>query len=608
MRPESFSNMKNCFGLSLTLGALLILLSKADDEVAYGTVQLNRLSSLYFPYDYNQTARYALEKGAAEQSSYDAVHQMVYSVAEDGILHVSNISDPTNPEIIFHITLPMIPTDVEVCGDIVAVSMEPSVRVSLASVVVYKIFDPQVGMLEKIQEFEVGAEPDMLTMNRNCTAIFVANEGEPSMNATGGFEDPEGSVTVIKCASSDFSGACVTTTINFTQFNSLADEYVARGVRWIYHGENSGSNTTFSQDLEPEYIALSDDESKAYIILQENNAMAVLDIITLEWIDIFPLGYKQWNSLEFDASDRDSNISFSNWPVYGMYQPDTIQYFTHNGEGYIITANEGDAKEYEPADTGIPVEWSEETRCRKLINELSPSVSQQLKTYLGDDKYLGRLKVSAVDGKDLNGNYRKFFAYGARSFSIWKASDMSRVYDSDADIEIQHAKKYPKIFNGQMGDLLTTPFDSFDARSDDKGPEVEALDVCKAGNKTIFVICNERISSIMLYSLTDDFEVKFESIYRPGGLNGTWQQLYDDRNIGDIDPEDCRCISAEDSPNGKPLVMVSGSVSGTLSLYEIEILLPEESNQGNTTTDSGAIQAAAISLTGMIAVLVATLL
>ena len=50
-----------------------------------------------------------------------------------------------------------------------------------------------------------------------------------------------------------------------------------------------------SMDLEPEYIAA--DNNKAYIALQEANAIAVLDLNTKQYDGIYSLGYKGFSML-----------------------------------------------------------------------------------------------------------------------------------------------------------------------------------------------------------------------------------------------------------------------------------------------------------------------
>jgi len=42
--------------------------------------------------------------------------------------------------------------------------------------------------------------------------------------------------------------------------------------------------------MEPEYVAISEDNSKAFISFQENNAVAVIDLTSKTITDIQPLG------------------------------------------------------------------------------------------------------------------------------------------------------------------------------------------------------------------------------------------------------------------------------------------------------------------------------
>jgi hypothetical protein len=54
------------------------------------------------------------------------------------------------------------------------------------------------------------------------------------------------------------------------------------------------------------------------------------------------------------------------WPVYGMYQPDSIDFVQWNGQNIIITANEGDAQEY-----SAPANFVEEIRGKDINRTLA---------------------------------------------------------------------------------------------------------------------------------------------------------------------------------------------------------------------------------------------
>ncbi len=48
----------------------------------------------------------------------------------------------------------------------------------------------------------------------------------------------------------------------------------------------------------------------------------------------------------FDISDKNGEILIANWPILSYYQPDGVANYSVNGVNYIVTANEGDEKEY----------------------------------------------------------------------------------------------------------------------------------------------------------------------------------------------------------------------------------------------------------------------
>lgn len=108
-----------------------------------------------------------------------------------------------------------------------------------------------------------------------------------------------------------------------------------------------GPGASIAQDLEPEYISVDPDGTKAYVTLQENNALLTIDLATAQILDIVGFGYKDHNTAGngMDSSDRDPNgaptINITPRKVFGMYQPDAIASYKLDGQTYLITANEG---------------------------------------------------------------------------------------------------------------------------------------------------------------------------------------------------------------------------------------------------------------------------
>ncbi|XP_077998577.1 mesenchyme-specific cell surface glycoprotein-like [Glandiceps talaboti] len=558
-----------------------------------GTVILEPLSTLYLPYlyDENDEPLYALGKTAAEQTAYDPNSQLVYVVG-DSVINIVDISDVYSQKIVYYTNIDSIATDIEVCGDYVAMTISAEPKIDPGKVVIYDLYDPDTETWNLVQSVTVGSLPDMLQFTKDCQTIVVCDEGEHGEDSDGDYVDPEGSVTIIKFTSKDLSQEPSIHTANFTAFNDRTEEYIAKGVRAPLMGQLAFVTSTFSQNMEPEYAALNEDDTVAYIALQENNAIAEVDIATATVTEIHPLGFKDNVVYGFDASDRDFGINMQPWPIYGMYQPDAIKYFHIDGQGYLVTANEGDSMEVSFGSE----EWSEQMRGQDFVTGgyLSDLVSEDLAAALGDDTKLGRLLLSIVDGMNVSDptKYDQFYTYGSRSFSVIQPSDMSMLYDSGDEFEQICAENYPTIFNMNSANrnFDETPEDTMDTRSDNKGPEPESVAYGKVGDTNILFIGLERISSIMLYQISDGV-VTFESVYRAGGIDDTFQNLYDARNIGDSDPEDIRFIDKSDSPNNRPLLLVAGTHSGTLSLYDVidDVIDEMDTDVGSSSLISGLL-------------------
>jgi hypothetical protein len=469
----------------------------------------------------------------AEIPAYDPGSRRLFVTSPNNRLDVLDISNPANP-----ITLPSIDlstygagvNSVAIKNGIVAVAVEANPVTNNGSVV---FFDTN-GVFKS--QIEVGALPDMLTFTPDGNRVLVANEGEAR-----GAIDPDGSISII-----DLSGGILNPTVNtatFDSFNSQIDSLRQAGVRIF-------PDKTVAQDLEPEYITVSDDGRTAWVALQENNAIAIVDILNAQVTDILPLGAKDFNvpGNGLDASDEDGGVNINNWPVSGLYQPDTIATITIAGQTYLITANEGDARD-------------EGERVEDLT--LDPSVFDDISD-LQLEENLGRLLVSSIDGLNSDDEYSELFAFGARSFSIWNITngELAQVYDSGDDFEqilatFSTTPQTPSIFNSQG-----TP-SSFDGRSDNSGPEPEGLAVGTVGNRLYSFVGLERAGGFMVYDVTDP-------------NNPFFTNYINDWPLGDRSPEGLLFISAEDSPNGTPLLIVANEVSRNVVIYSVE-QVPEPS-------------------------------
>lgn len=480
------------------------------------------------------------DEGAAEIVAHDPDSHKLFVVNGDShTVDVLDGSDPFHPSRITQIDLSAYgkgANSVAVHNGIVAAAVEAEDAQANGKVV---FFDTDGNLLKSV---EAGALPDMLTFTPDGTKVLVANEGEPNEDYT---NDPEGSVTIVDIA--DGVANATAQNVGFADFNDDKEALMADGVRVF------GPDATVAQDMEPEYIAVSDDSSKAWVCLQENNAMAVLDIGSASVNAIVPLGFKDHSQAGngFDASNKDDGIHIRTWPVKGMYQPDGIASFSHGGKTYLVTANEGDARDYDG--------FSEEVRVEDLT--LDPSAYPDAET-LQAEAELGRLKTTmAMGDTDGDGDIDQIYAYGARSFSVWEAegNSLSLVFDSGDAFEQKLKEMNPEYFNSDNDE------NEADGRSDDKGPEPEGVTVAMIDGRPYAFIGLERMGGIMVYDLSNPAGPEFVEYKN----NRDFSQDVDTAGAKDIGPEGLMVIPASDSPNGQPLLAVANEVSGTTTFYLI---------------------------------------
>ncbi|MGB1027719.1 MAG: choice-of-anchor I family protein, partial [Rhodospirillaceae bacterium] len=276
----------------------------------------------------------------------------------------------------------------------------------------------------------------------------------------------------------------------------------------------------------------------------------VVDLAKAEITDIWGLGWKDHSQVAMDASNKDGGINMKTWPVFGMYQPDSIAAFEVGGRTFIATANEGDARDYDG--------WSEEARVKDLTLDATafPNAAE-----LQQEENLGRLKTTTTMGDtDGDGDHDQIFAYGARSFSILDASG-KMVYDSADILEKITAAADPENFNSTDNEN-----GSFDDRSDDKGPEPEAIATGVIDGVPYIFVGLERVGGIAIFSAEDPTAPVFSSYINTRDFSGDPEAS----TAGDLAPEGIAFISAEDSPTGAPLLAVAFEVSGTTALFELQ--------------------------------------
>lgn len=494
---------------------------------------------------FERTYTYKTEKfnqGGTEVNGYEPISERVFSTnAAENKIDILKISDLRKSYRLGRIDLTPysgVVNSLAVNGNVLAVALQANLPQSNGKVV---FFDTNGTYLNQVV---VGAMPDMICFTPSLQYILVANEGEPSDDY---LSDPIGSVSII-----DFrSGSASTLTqadvhsVDFTRYDTIPYDPSIN----IY-GNNGLSS--FSQDVEPEYITVDPTSTKAYVSLQENNALAVIDIFTFTLDTVLGLGYKDHSvsGNGFDASDSSSSINIkTHFNVFGMYQPDAIKAFSKNGNTYIASANEGEARDY-----------SAYSEVRRINNVNLNPITFNSPSTLQLDSVLGRLNISTTLGNKRNGFvHDSLFTFGARSFSIW--NDQGQLlWDSGDDFEQIIAQTYAANFNSTSDDN-----NSRKNRSDDKGPEPEALAIGEVDGALYAFIGLEKMGGIMIYNIDNPTAPTFDSyiLYRDFSAPAS------DTAAGDLGPEHITFISSLNSPTGVALLAISNEVSGSLSIYQI---------------------------------------
>ncbi len=509
----------------------------------YAGISLSFLSTLELEGDFDD--------GAAEISAFDPVSEQLFTInSATSTIDIIDLSDPENPFVLDSIDLSAFGdglTSVDVSSNgVVAVALTADPETDPGTVV----FLDTSGMV--LSSVTAGPLPDSVKFTPDGMTLVVANEGEPGFDDEDSLTvDPEGSISII-----DISGGAGNvmqsdvSTADFTAFNGMA---LDSSIRII--GPDGIVQPTVAQDLEPEFVTISDDSSTAFITIQENNAIAVVDIATATVTNLFGLGFKDHSAPGngFDPSDEDGGINIATQPVMGMYQPDGMAFYSMGSGSYLITANEGDSRGFE------------ETSVEDVT--LDPTVFPDAEA-LQAPELLGELEITSANGSDDGGvTFQEIFAFGARSFSIWDANTGVQLFDSGDDFEQITAAELPAEFNSNNDEN-----DSFDSRSNDAGPEPEGVAVGQVGDSIYAFIGLERIGGVMVYDVTNPVAPSFVQYInnRDSGFDGDLES--DKDGAGDLAPEGLVFISSDDSPSGNPLLVVSNEVSGTVTLFGIQLI------------------------------------
>lgn len=533
------------------------------------------------------------DESAAEIVDFDPTTNRVFVVnSQSGAIDVLDATLPGNPTLITSLNVAAdvaaavagvaeadlgAANSVSVNGDRLAVAIEADPKQDNGYIAFYNTDGTFVTAVE------AGALPDMVVFTPDGNKVLAANEGEPNGDYS---VDPEGSITIV-----DVSGGIAGLT---------AANVTTLGLGGALTGPVRISAKAASQaaDMEPEYIVVAEDSQTAYVILQENNAVAEINLTNDTVTRIVGLGFKDFSipGNELDASNRDGLVNIRNWPLFGVYMPDGADIYTFDGVNYLVTANEGDGREYltdavDAADCtaqggfdfddGDCFHYLDEIRIKDITDNSSFTAEflTRVPANFQDDEQLGRLKVitdlgitgacasiatTGQPGADCA--YDALYAFGGRSFTIWNTDTMEPVFDSGNAFEVITANRY-----GLSGFNASNDDNEGDDRSDDKGPEPEAVEIGTINGTTYAFIGLERVGGIMVYNISNPEAPSFVQYVNTRDFSIADAEADFDQ-VGDLGPESIKFVSASDSPTSNPLLIVGNEVTGTTAFFEIGVI------------------------------------
>lgn len=545
----------------------LLLLTAALAAATFGpasaALQLDRLGS------YESRV---FDESATEIAAYDPSTQQVYVTnGKDDTVDVIDLSDPSAPARTGSLQFDALPghpgayasNSVSLARGILAVSLEAPATGQRGLIAFYRACRPVTDCADPLAIVPAGYLPDAVAFSPEGTKVLSANEGEAAEVADGEnlpAINPPGSLTLVEVAHRPFR-VVRTTQLSFDAFEpggskalgpDMATISAPRSATGAPYVRIHPQAPSVAADLEPEYVTFAPDGTLAYATLQENNAIAVLDVRSRMIDRLLPLGWKNHanprNAL--DANKNDGVARLETQPFYGLFLPDAIAAYSVDGVPILVTANEGDARD--PADFG---DYGDEISLEDI--DLDDSVFPH-EEELRDGDGLGDKNVSRIDGDlDGDGQYEEIVIFGARSFSLWDGRNGNLVFDSGSAFEEVTAAALPGHFNASNDD------NSLDDRSDNKGPEPEALALGTLDGRTYAFIGLERVSGIMVYDITNPHRPQFVTYRNDRDFSLPVEEQED------LGPEGIVFVPAAHSPNDQPLLLVSSEVSGSLTVYGI---------------------------------------
>ena len=531
-----------------------------------------------------RSERSGIDLGGAEIVAYDHGAKVAAVITGGSSLALVNYKKGFDrPRVLESFTLPGDAQSVAIRSDgLIAVALSVNER-NEGRVAFYKA---KGGVVRGQGSVKVGNLPDSIAFAPNGATLVVANEGEPNkFYGTEDGVDPKGSISIVQLNDSD-PGRSRVKKLLFDDF--AAEELRSRGVRI------SGESADPVFDVEPEYAVVSDDGRHAFVTLQENNAIAKIDLRGQSVKRIFSAGNKEWAATPVDTND-DGAYEASVRHFAGLRMPDGIDTFKFKGKEFLITANEGDSR-VRPDDVNFEATEPDGTIYSFGTNLVGGSVGSFPDEITGETVY-----VYPSAGIGLSGDFEadegdEFFItlkYGASSDDDYYSDEIrsGKLAFGDGEILAEGRLKTVadlndpvtglkgfggrsfSIFNrkgkviydsGSLLDEIASAAGFYDdERSDDKSVEAESVITARIKDRTFAFVGLERTfdqaSSDELGSLIPVFEIT--NPFEPSYLGSFY-------SAQSLSPEGL-CWVPGGTKHGH--LLVANEVSGTLDAFRFNL-------------------------------------
>jgi DNA-binding beta-propeller fold protein YncE len=477
-----------------------------------------------------------IKMSTAEISAYMPAKKKLFVVGDANIVEVVDLSNPGVAKKVSETSILGNASSVTVHGDLVAVSMLEIEEWRDGQVQVMRYTDS----LEVLGVYKVCSQPDMIKFTPDGKNLLVACEGSPSKDFA---VDPEGGIAFLSVPKAD-AESWKNAELTVAGFDKLDTNALKKA------GVRSPGNQGFLRSLEPEYITVSDDSKLAWVSLQENNALAIIDVPAKKIKKVFPLGFVDHsrNGFALDAVS-DGKIDIKNYyPLRGLRQPDGIASFMAGDRHFVLTANEG-------APMNDYSAWTDAVKLPTLVElgVLDEGVfTEAMTTQLKDLTVSSLERCNEGKYRTNNGKCPYAYTFGSRSISVVDGETGKVIWDSGEMFERVLAKIAPEYFNWNSKKGKA----KMDKRSGDKGCEPENVTVGEVGNRRYAFVGLERASGIAVFDITEPLAPKMVDYY------------LDPLDRG---PEGVLFIPADMSPMaGQALLVVGYEYIKTLTIYTIK--------------------------------------